>query len=152
FANQPAQPKPLTAPRPGHADLAGRWKYGHDDFRVVRERASARETAARVAAGALARELLGAFGVGLGSFVTEVGTERIHVDLPSLDAAALATMAAAAEDDPIRCPDPEGSRAMCAAVDAAKERGETLGGVFVVFALGSPPGLGSHVHWDRKLD
>jgi len=152
FANQPAQPKPLTAPRPGHADLAGRWKYGHEDFRVVRERASARETAARVAAGALARELLGAFGVRLGSFVTEVGAERLGVDLPGLDAVALAAMAAAAEDDPIRCPDPDGSRAMCAAVDAAKERGETLGGVFVVFALGAPPGLGSHVHWDRKLD
>ena len=118
----------------------------------MRERASARETAARVAAGALAREVLAAFGVRLGSFVTEVGTEHIEVDLPTLDAAGLAALADGAEDDPIRCPDPEGSRAMCAAVDEAKDRGETLGGVFVVFALGVPPGLGSHVHWDRKLD
>ena len=152
FANQPARPAPLTAPRPGHADLAGRWKYGHEDFRVVRERASARETAARVAAGALARQLLSAFGVGLGSFVTGVGDVRMEVSLPSLDAAGLASLGTAAENDPIRCPDPGASSAMCAAVDRAKERGETLGGVFVVYALGVPPGLGSHVHWDRKLD
>ena len=152
FANQPARPAPLTAPRPGHADLAGRWKYGHEDFRVVRERASARETAARVAAGALARQLLSAFEVRVGSFVTGVGDVRMEVSLPSLDAAGLASLGAAAEDDAIRCPDSDTSGAMCAAVDRAKERGETLGGMFVVYALGLPPGLGSHVHWDRKLD
>jgi chorismate synthase len=152
FANQPAQPTPLTAPRPGHADLAGRWKYGHHDFRVVRERASARETAARVAAGALARSLLHAFGVRLGSFVTAVGDVSTDVGLATLDDDALARLAGAAEDDPLRCPDPATSAAMRAAVEAAKEAGETLGGTFVVFALGAPLGLGSHVHWDRKLD
>src|SRR5207253_3777138 len=151
FANQPERPTPLTAPRPGHADLAGRWKYGHQDFRVVRERASARETAARVAAGALARSLLLAFGVRLGSFVTSVGDVSLDVGLSSLDDAALGRLAAAADEDPVRCPDPATSEAMRAAVDEAKTAGETLGGTFVVFALGVPIGLGSHVHWDRKL-
>jgi chorismate synthase len=152
FANQPDRPAPLTAPRPGHADLAGRWKYGHEDFRVVRERASARETAARVAAGALARSLLEAFGIRLGSFVTSVGDASLDVGLATLDDDALAGLAAAAEDDDLRCPDPASSAAMRAAVDEAKSAGETLGGTFVVFALGAPIGLGSHVHWDRKLD
>jgi chorismate synthase len=152
FANQPERPTPLTAPRPGHADLAGRWKYGHEDFRVVRERASARETAARVAAGALARSLLGAPDVRLGSFVTSVGDVSLDAGLASLDDESLARLAAAAEDDDLRCPDPASSAAMRAAVDEAKTAGETLGGTFVVFALGAPIGLGSHVHWDRKLD
>jgi chorismate synthase len=152
FANQPERPTPLTAPRPGHADLAGRWKYGHEDFRVVRERASARETAARVAAGALARSLLGALDVRLGSFVTSVGDVSLDAGLASLDDESLARLAAAAEDDDLRCPDPASSAAMRAAVDEAKTAGETLGGTFVVFALGAPIGLGSHVHWDRKLD
>jgi chorismate synthase len=153
FANQPADPKPLTAPRPGHADLAGAIKYGHEDFRIVRERASARETAARVAAGATAKALLGAFGIRVGSFVTNTG--GIAADLPSadeLDADALERLAALAEDDPMRCPDPEASERMRAAVDEAREAGETLGGVVCAFAVGVPPGLGSHVHWDRKLD
>src|SRR5262249_46817307 len=148
FANQPAAPMPLTAPRPGHADLAGRWKYGHEDFRVVRERASARETAARVAAGALARALLGAVGVRLGSFVTAVGDVSVDAGLATLDDESLDRLAAAAEDDDLRCPDPASSAAMRAAVDEAKAGGETLGGTFVVFALGAPIGLGSHVHWD----
>jgi chorismate synthase len=152
FANQPERPTPLTAPRPGHADLAGRWKYGHQDFRIVRERASARETAARVAAGALARSLLNAFEVRLGSFVTSVGAVSLDVELASSDDESLARLAAAAEDDDLRCPDPASSSAMRAAVDDAKAAGETLGGTFVVFALGAPIGLGSHVHWDRKLD
>jgi chorismate synthase len=152
FANQPDHPKRLTAPRPGHADLAGRWKYGLEDFRLVRERASARETAARVAAGAMALELLAAFGVRLGSFVTHVGDAGFDVSLPSLNAGELLALAEAADGDPIRSPDPAASQRMRAAVDDAKARGETLGGVFVVFATGAPPGLGSHVHWDRKLD
>lgn len=152
FANQPDRPTPLTAPRPGHADLAGRWKYGHTDFRVVRERASARETAARVAAGALARSLLAAFAVRLGSFVTSVGDVSLDVGLSSLDEAALGRLAAAADEDALRCPDPATSEAMRSAVDEAKATGETLGGTFVVFAVGAPLGLGSYVHWDRKLD
>jgi chorismate synthase len=153
FANQPENPKPLTAPRPGHADLAGAIKYGQEDFRTVRERASARETAARVAAGAAAKALLAAFGVRIGSFVTDTG--GIAADLPSvdeLDAPALERLAALAEDDPMRCPDPDSSRRMREAVDKAREAGETLGGVVCAFAIGVPAGLGSYVHWDRKLD
>jgi chorismate synthase len=160
FANQPTDPPPLTAPRPGHADLAGALKYGHDDFRVVRERASARETAARVAAGALAKAVLEPFGARTGSFVTAVGRVAASlggaggqgVRLEDLDQDALHRLAEAAEDDPMRCPDPGASKQMRAAVDQAREAGETLGGLFVVFATGVPVGLGSHVHWDRKLD
>jgi len=153
FANQSDEPRPLTTPRPGHADLAGALKYGHADFRVVRERASARETAARVAAGALARELLGAFGCALGSFVERVGDVRAELGrLDLLDGEALAALAASGEDDAMRCPDASASAAMVERVDRAREAGETLGGVFVVFATGVPPGLGSYVHWDRKLD
>ncbi|HXF56380.1 MAG TPA: chorismate synthase [Actinomycetota bacterium] len=156
FANQPANPAPLTAPRPGHADLPGRLKYGHEDFRVVRERASARETAARTVAGSLARQLLSPFGVWVGSFVVEVGDVAARdprVAAPDLlDEAALRELAEAAEADPLRCPDPEASARMREAVDRAKEAGETLGGVFWVVATGVPPGLGSYVQWDRKLD
>ena len=152
FANQPAAPPPLTAPRPGHADLPGGVKYGLGDFRLVRERASARETAARVAAGALARGLLGAFGVELGSFVTAVGGETFDVPVDELDERALLELAGAADGDPMRCPDPAASERMRAQVDRAKADGETAGGVFVAFATGVPAGLGSHVHWDRRLD
>jgi chorismate synthase len=152
FANQPAEPKPLTAPRPGHADLAGGMKYGLDDFRLIRERASARETAARVAAGALARALLSAFGAEVGSFVTSIGDVSNDVPLGSMDGTGLWALAGSAEDDPVRCPDPSASARMVGAIDEAKEAGQTLGGVFVVFATGVPPGLGSHVHWDRRLD
>jgi chorismate synthase len=153
FANQPAEPKPLTTPRPGHADLAGRIKYGLRDFRLVRERASARETAARVAAGAVAKGLLSAFGSRLGSFVLSVG--HVDADVPALDgldAAALEGLAIAAEDDPMRCPDPSASEGMREAVDEARRDGETLGGTFCVFAVGVPAGLGSYTHWDRRLD
>jgi chorismate synthase len=152
FSNQPAEPKPLTAPRPGHADLAGGTKYGHRDFRVVRERASARETAARVAAGGTAAQLLAAFGVKMGSFVTAVGEAGHHVPVERLDAEPLLGLAAAAEDDPMRCPDPTASASMRAAVDEAKRAGQTVGGTFVAFATGVPAGLGSYAQWDRKLD
>ncbi len=153
FANQPANPAPLTAPRPGHADLAGAIKYGHEDYRIVRERASARETAARVAAGALAKALLQAFGTRVGGFVLQTGTVVANVpEIDQLDAPALERLAALAEDDPMRCPDPEASTGMREAVDTAREAGETLGGIVCAFAVGVPPGLGSFVHWDRKLD
>jgi chorismate synthase len=153
FANQPDSPAPLTAPRPGHADLAGGTKYGLEDFRLVRERASARETAARVAAGAVARGLLAVFGMHLGSYVTSIG--HVTATLPASEDLAgsdLRRLADEAEEDAVRCPDPEASVAMRAAIDAARQDGETLGGVFVAFATGVPVGLGSHVHWDRKLD
>ncbi len=162
FANQPSVPRPLTTPRPGHADLAGRLKYGLRDFRTIRERASARETAARVAAGSLARQLLAPFGVELGSVVTAVGPVRTRLDRgiegqaepgpDQLDVATLRRLCAAAEEDPLRCPEPTSSAQMRRAVDDARAAGETLGGVFWVVAVGVPAGLGSYVHWDRKLD
>jgi chorismate synthase len=154
FANQPTEPRPLFTPRPGHADLAGGRKYGLEDFRLVRERASARETAARVVAGTMASRLLAAFGARVGSFVTRVGGEgaELSESLGRLDEVALARLAKLAEDDPVRCPVAEASARMRTAIDAAKAAGQTLGGIFVVFAMGVPPGLGSYAQWDRKLD
>jgi chorismate synthase len=138
---------PVTRPRPGHADLAGAIKYGHADIRDVLERASARETAARVAAGALARRLLAEVGIEVVSHVTAIGHER--TDVP---AASFETIAARADDSPIRCVDDGAAARMTAAIDAAREAGDTLGGVFEVAARGVPPGLGSYAQWDRRLD
>lgn len=152
FANQPADPARLTTPRPGHADLAGATKHGHADFRVVRERASARETAARVAAAALVVPLLGEFGISLGCFVTGIGEFVLPLDLGRVGADQLAALAAAAEPDPVRCPDPALSAQMVASIDRAREERQTLGGTFVAFALGAPLGLGSYTHWDLRLD
>lgn len=152
FANQLGSKPVLTTPRPGHADLAGAVKFGLDDLRVVRERASARETAARVAAAALLRPLLAAFGVGLGSFVTAIGEAQIGPDLARLTPSELVRLAALAEGDPARCPDSAGSLAMVAAIDSARLERQTLGGSFVVFAVGVPVGLGSYTHWDLRLD
>jgi chorismate synthase len=137
----------VTRPRPGHADLAGAIKYGHDDIRNVLERASARETAARVAAGTLARQLLGQFGVRLASHVSAIGP----VVAPERTV-TFAEAAALADDAPLRCVDAGAQQRMMAAIDAAKEAGDTLGGAFEVIATGLPPGLGSYVQWDRKLD
>ncbi|HVB54532.1 MAG TPA: chorismate synthase [Candidatus Acidoferrales bacterium] len=152
FANQPEDPVRLTTPRPGHADLAGATKHGHSDFRVVRERASARETASRVAAAALVRPLLREFGITLGCFVVGIGKVALPIDLGSSTATSLVDLAAAAEPDPVRCPDPAVSEAMVAAIDQAKEDRQTMGGTFVVFAVGVPVGLGSYTHWDLRLD
>ena len=153
FANQPPDSAPLTAPRPGHGDLVGRIKYGLEDFRHVRERASARETAARVAAGAVAKQLLEPFDVRLGSFVIEVGGVAAEIPpLDELDEDALERLSATAEEDAMRSPDAGASERMRAAVDDARTEGETLGGLFCVFATGVPAGLGSYAHWDRKLD
>ena len=143
-----ARNEPLTRPRPGHADLAGMQKYGHDDARPVLERASARETAARVALGELARRFLSqALGVQIVSHVVAIGGVRAAEDtLPGPDDLA------AVDADPVRCLDPAASAAMVAEIDAARKDGDTLGGVIEVVAHGLPPGLGSHVHWDRRLD
>jgi chorismate synthase len=141
-------PKPVTRLRPGHADLAGALKYQHDDVRNVLERSSARETTSRVAAGGVARKLLLQFGVTVLSFSQSIGEVDIGydgVDVDRLDAAEI-------ESSPVRCPDRSASRQMVEAIDAAGERGDTLGGTFRVIAGGLPIGLGSHVHWDRKLD
>jgi chorismate synthase len=143
-----ARNAPLTRPRPGHADLAGMQKYGHDDARPVLERASARETAARVALGEIARRLLRqALGVEVVSHVVALGA----VTAPD-GVAPLPQDATAVDADPVRCLDPATSEAMCAEVDAARKDGDTLGGIVEVLAYGLPPGLGSHVHWDRRLD
>ena len=138
----------VTRPRPGHADLAGAIKYGHDDIRDVLERASARETASRVAAGSLARQLLGRFGVHIASHVASIGS----VMLPEGRTVSFAEAAAIPEDAPLRCVDGAVQTSMIAAIDAAREAGDTLGGAFEVIATGVPPGLGSYVQWDRKLD
>lgn len=143
-----AQRSPVVRPRPGHADLAGALKYEHDDVRDVLERASARETAARVAAGSVARQLLEAVGVSITSHVFAVGDAALAADVE----VSFAQAAALAVDAPFRCVDADVEARMIAAVDAARERGDTLGGSFEVIATGVPVGLGSYVQWDRKLD
>ena len=139
--------RPHYLPRPGHADLVGALKYDRRDVRDVLERASARETAARVACGAVAKRLLDEFGIRVGSHVVSIGDEvaRTAETLPD-------DLNGAVADDPVRCLDPEASARMTAAIDAARERGDTLGGVFEVVATGVPAGLGSYVAWDEKLD
>src|SRR5438132_2840690 len=141
-------PKPVTRLRPGHADLAGALKYGHDDVRNVLERSSAREPATRVAAGGIARKLLGQFGVSILSFTQSVGPIDLGYEGVDPDAVTVEQL----EESPVRCPDEAASRQMVADIDAVGERGDTLGGTFRVIARGLPPGLGSFVHWDRKLD
>jgi chorismate synthase len=143
-----ARSAPLTRPRPGHADLAGMQKYGYDDARAVLERASARETAARVALGELARRFLRqALGVQIVSHVVSIGS----VSAP--DACVPGPGDADKVDlDPVRCLDQAASEAMRAEIDQARKDGDTLGGVIEVAVYGLPPGLGSHVHWDRRLD
>jgi chorismate synthase len=135
-----------NVPRPGHADYAGMIKYQLSDGWSVRERASARETAVRVAVGALLRPLLARFGISVGSMVVEIG--GVSARVPE----SVEEGCARAEASDLRCPDPEAEAGMRQAIDAAAKAGETLGGVFVVIASGVPVGLGSYVHWDRRLD
>ena len=137
----------MSVPRPGHADYAGMVKYGLDDARPVAERASARETAARVAVGALAKQLLAVFDVAVGSVVTEIG--GVVATVPGLPPEELWALAEASN---VHCPDEQAAGRMRAAIDEAREAGDSLGGIFVVTATGVPVGLGSHVHWDRRLD
>ena len=142
-----ADAKPLTRPRPGHADLVGMLKYGHRDARNVLERASARETAARTVAGTLAKGLLDRIGASFVSHVVAVGgvwSRDADVPTPG-DVEAI-------EASPVRCFDSGAEKEMIAAIEAAKADGDTLGGVFEVVVHGLPPGLGSYVHWDRKID
>jgi len=141
-------PKPVTKLRPGHADLAGALKYGHTDIRNVLERSSARETATRVAAGGVARKLLSHFGIEILSFTQSIGTVDIGYDRVNPDTVTVADI----EASPVRCPDPEASKRMVKDIDEVGERGDTLGGTFRIIARGVPLGLGSYVHWDRKLD
>jgi chorismate synthase len=138
---------PMTIPRPGHADLTGAIKYGYGDLRLSLERASARETAARVAVGAVCMRLLREFGIAVGSYVVQIGSAS--ASLP--EALAYEDRFRLAEEDELRCPDNEASSEMRACIQNAMAEKDTLGGVFEVVALGLPPGLGSHVHWDRRL-
>lgn len=139
---------PLTRPRPGHADLVGMQKYGFDEARPVLERASARETAARVALGAVARAFLSELGIRLVSHTLSIGPVRVPDDAPL----PLPTDVDRLDADPLRCLHVETSERMVAEVDDAHKSGDTLGGVVEVLAYGVPPGLGSYVHWDRRLD
>ena len=159
----------VTRPRPGHADLAGGIKYRHEDLRNVLERASARETAARVAAGSVAKRLLDEFEIYILSFVLRIGNAEISDmgstnDLP--DRASLLAPSRSEkvkkeefiaiqhqlEESPVRCPSPEATEAMTKAIETARSAGDSLGGVFQVVAFNMPVGLGSHVQWDRRLD
>jgi chorismate synthase len=136
---------PVTRVRPGHADLAGAIKYGFSDVRNVLERASARETAARVAAGAVARAFLRELGIEVWSFTAEVGGVAVDPDRCTRSREE-------AEASPLRCPDRDAEERMIARIDEARTNGDTVGGVFEVVAHGLPVGLGSYVHWDRRLD
>jgi chorismate synthase len=139
--------RPMYMPRPGHADLVGILKYARRDARDVLERASARETAARVACGAVAKRLLDAFGIRIGSVVTAIGDVEAGLP-PSLPE----DLNAAVDASPVRTLDPDAAGRMVELIDRARDEGDTLGGVFQVVATGLPVGLGSHVSWDRKLD
>src|SRR5919197_2431756 len=136
---------PVTRVRPGHADLAGALKYGFNDVRDVLERASARETTARVAAGGVARTFLRDLGIDCWSFTAEVGGV-------ALDRSRATRSREEADASPLRCPDPDAEAAMMARIDEARSNGDTVGGVFEVVVHGLPIGLGSYVHWDRRLD
>ena len=140
--------QPMTIPRPGHADLTGAIKYSYRELRLALERASARETAARVAVGALCQRLLTEFGITIGSYVVQIGgvSASIPDERPFTDRFTLA------EENYVRSPDPAAVDAMRHAIREAITAQDTLGGVFKVVALAVPPGLGSHVHWDRRLD
>lgn len=143
--------EPFTVPRPGHADLTAATKYGYRELRLSLERASARETAARVAVGAICKRLLEQFAIRVGSYVTMIGgVEADLSDHPT--AAAYEERFQRADESEVRCPDPAASDAMRARIKAAIQDKDTLGGIFEVVVLGAPPGLGSHVHYDRKLD
>lgn len=138
----------ITRPRPGHADLNGAIKYGHRDMRNVLERSSARETTVRVAAGAVAKKLLSLVGVELVSHVVEIGGIKASVD-PSISLDALKEQT---ENSPVRCADSTAEQKMMDAIDEAKKNGDSIGGVVEVIAIGMPTGVGSYVHYDRKLD
>ncbi len=138
---------PLTTPRPGHADLTGALKYGYRDLRPALERASARETAARVAVGSLCRQLLAQFGVRVGGYVAAIG--EINADLADMP---IGERLDRALDSEVACPDESAAQQMSARIRQAMTDRDTLGGVIEIYALGLPPGLGSYVHWERRLE
>ena len=138
---------PMTAPRPGHADLVGAIKYGYDDLRYSLERASARETTARVAVAAICRKLLAQFGIRIGSYVVEIG--EVIADVEGIP---IEERFERAEESDVRCPDPVAAQLMRERIRRVMDERDTLGGVYEVVALNVPPGLGSHVNWDRKIE
>ncbi|TAN43447.1 MAG: chorismate synthase, partial [Nitrospirae bacterium] len=144
--------KPVTKPRPGHADLAGVLKYDQKDARNILERSSARETAMRVGLGAITKQFLADLGIVTGSYILQIGSVRTGVRTEMLGPPDLLKLFAAAERSVVRCPDPAASKKMVALIDKALRDGNSLGGIFEVFITGLPVGLGSHVQWDRKLD
>lgn len=151
--DEPLKP-PVSSPRPGHADLVGLIKYQHEDIRDVIERASARETAARTAAGALCKILLKEFGIEIFSWVLKIGAHRWDGALSEkkLTMRKLKSLYEKAEKSAVRCPDETVSKKIVSLIDKTKKNGDTLGGIFEVVAAGVPVGLGSYVQWDRKLD
>lgn len=144
--------KIVTRPRPGHADLAGVLKYGHDDIRNILERSSARETAARVAVGAICKRFLDEFGIKVMSWVIGIGEVRSQESGVKSQQKDFEAIFKLAEVSDIRCPDKKVSEKMRKTIDRARKNGDSLGGIFEVAVTGIPPGLGSHVQWDRKLD
>ncbi|WP_353684911.1 chorismate synthase [Thermodesulfovibrio sp. 3907-1M] len=143
---------PVTRPRPGHADLAGFLKYQHNDIRNVLERSSARETAMRVAVGAVTKQFLKIFDIKIGSFVIKIGSAEKKIETAYLTEKQLLELATIAENSPVRCPWKETEAEFIDTINQAIKNGDSIGGCFVVFATGVPAGLGSYVHWDRKLD
>ena len=143
---------PVVKPRPGHADLAGAMKYSQHDIRNILERSSARETAMRVALGGVAKKFLSEFDVRIGSFVIRIGSRQSASGSHDINEKKLMALFRKAEGSPVRCPDDKVSAKMVSLIDQAIKEGNSLGGVFEVFATGVPPGLGSHVQWDGKLD
>ncbi len=147
--------KAVTRPRPGHADLTGAIKYNHKDIRNVLERSSARETAIRVAVGAVAKRFLSEFNIRIGSYVTQIGEYRIQAPefgVKMIDEELLIEIYEKAEESPVRCPDKEVSLLMLKGIDEAKGKGDSLGGIFEVAVTGMPPGLGSYTQYDRRLN
>ncbi len=143
---------PVTRPRPGHADLAGALKYAQRDIRNILERSSARETAMRVALGAVAKKFLAVFDIRAGSFVFQIGGQAMQTPLNTASGVSLLRLSKKAEASDVRCPEDNAASRMKAAIDEAARAGDTLGGKFTVFVTGAPAGLGSHTQWDRRLD
>ncbi len=152
FAEEKGTVPPVTRPRPGHADLPGAIKYHQDDIRNILERSSARETAMRVAIGAVGRRFLEEFGITVGGFVTAIGNASMSIDPSALREEDLRALSVSAESSDVRCPDGNVANLMREAIEKAANEGYSLGGTFLVHAVGVPVGLGSHIQWDRRLD
>jgi chorismate synthase len=143
---------PLTRPRPGHADLAGAMKYNHKDIRNVLERSSARETAIRVAIGAIAKKFLSEFQIYVRSYVTQIGDVKTDISAIKSNESELLSLFEKAENSVTRCPDKETTEKMVELIDRAIKKGDTLGGIFEVFVTGIPVGLGSYIQWDKRIN